>query len=821
VEAAARGNLEIIPGFTIKDIFLSSTVEKGSVSDAYVGGTFVLSNAQIEVFLSSEFQKNNGWQFEGRTLPGQPIPIGALIDDLANSFGSIELPEVLSGLTVSNLLITFNTQSKNFRFSCLTQFPLDDQTAQLQLDIDIINSTAGFQKSFSGVLSIGSRQFTVQFDTNSTSSSLVAGFVNPAGEQIHLINDILGIISQNPDLEVNDEFNLLEFTLYSLQLSFQKNKTNGQKSYGIKGDFGWNPNLSIGGSDPLRLRAQIDLFKPAVGKISGEIAGTVQTSIPGVEFLKLGAFYRFSQTASALGLFVRMNDVGLEAAYASNDPVVTFRVATSTSLTLKKVMNFFAGLVNPSIDDFDFDPPWDTFTDIQFPLNGFALTYNTATKAIGFEYLPTPAISIPGLPASLLSIRRLGLSYGVQNKQVKGQTKAVKAIKIVVEGTFLGKSQTLSWDPINDAPPQVPGQGASVFDLRYLGMGQRVAFTKASQIASVRDAMTLLRDSINERASAVALDGSLAARNPLDAFGDGGVIAFSPESEWLIGMDVTLLKTVSLSVIFNDPVIYGLRLELTGKLAKNFAGLQFEILYQKISDSVGKYHIDFTLPSFVRTFQMGAVTVTLPSIVLDIFTNGDFKVDLGFPWNFNFSRSFALEAFPFTGAGGIYFNKLSAVTASSTPMVPVSKGRFTPVYEFGIGLKVGLGKSFRSGPLNAEISITMQGLIEGVISWYNPVQTGSRELYYKIKGGVALVGRIYGEVDFGIVSASIEVIARAMIQFVMESYKPVQLQLTANVSARASVKIAFVRIRFSFSMTVRQSFTLPSPEGNKVAPWIQ
>jgi hypothetical protein len=346
-----------------------------------------------------------------------------------------------------------------------------------------------------------------------------------------------------------------------------------------------------------------------------------------------------------------------------------------------------------------------------------------------------------------------------------------------------------------------------------------VVFTKAAEITSIKEVMTLLRDAITERTSAVANDGGLSLRNPLDTFGDGGVIAFSPESEWLIGLDVTLLKTLSVQVIFNDPVIYGLRLELSGKLAKNFAGLQFELLYQRITDNIGKYHIDLTLPSFVRYFTVGAVSVTLPSLVLDIFTNGDFKVDLGFPWNFNFSRSFALEVFPFTGAGGFYFNKLSAATASSTPRIPIEKGVFTPVYEFGLGLKMGLGKSFRSGPLNAEISLTVQGLIEGVISWYNPAQVGDRELFYRVKGGVAIVGRLYGEVDFGIISASVEVVARAMVRFLLESYQPIKLLLSARVSVRASVKCGFFRIRFSFRTTVRQSFTLPSPEKG-TAPWL-
>ena len=113
-------------------------------------------------------------------------------------------------------------------------------------------------------------------------------------------------------------------------------------------------------------------------------------------------------------------------------------------------------------------------------------------------------------------------------------------------------------------------------------------------------------------------------------------------------------------------------------------------------------------------------------------------------------------------------------------------------------------------------------MITGVISWYNPIEpAGVRELYYKIGGGVAIVGRLYGEVDFGIISVSIEVIAKAMILFLVEVYQPIQILLAAEVSVKASIKVAFIRVKFSFRLTVRQDFTLPSPQGSALPPWVQ
>ena len=44
----------------------------------------------------------------------------------------------------------------------------------------------------------------------------------------------------------------------------------------------------------------------------------------------------------------------------------------------------------------------------------------------------------------------------------------------------------------------------------------------------------------------------------------GGALVFSDSSGWLIGTDFTLASTVRLSIIFNDPKVYGLLLQLNG-----------------------------------------------------------------------------------------------------------------------------------------------------------------------------------------------------------------------------------------------------------------
>ena len=100
--------------------------------------------------------------------------------------------------------------------------------------------------------------------------------------------------------------------------------------------------------------------------------------------------------------------------------------------------------------------------------------------------------------------------------------------------------------------------------------------------------------------------------------------------------------------MFNDPVLYGLRLALDGKRAGVLAGLEFEILYRKISDSLGVFHIELKLPDSLRKIRSEA-DVTLPIIDLDVYTNGDFLVDLGFPHNLDFSRWFQIDMIVWAG----------------------------------------------------------------------------------------------------------------------------------------------------------------------------
>ena len=176
-----------------------------------------------------------------------------------------------------------------------------------------------------------------------------------------------------------------------------------------------------------------------------------------------------------------------------------------------------------------------------------------------------------------------------------------------------------------------------------------------------------------------------------------------------------------------------------------------------------------------------------------------------------------MQIFPFTGAGGFYFASLTGATASGLPVV--TKGIFNPVIEAGMALSLGVGKDINAGILKAGLSLTAIAMLQGTyavftLSSNKSSSSGETDVYYRFSGTLALVGRIYGEVNFAIISASFEVVAYAMVNMVIEAYKAIPIYMEAGVSVILSVKINLglfkIHIDLSFSATISVSFVIGS-----------
>jgi len=456
--------------------------------------------------------------------------------------------------------------------------------------------------------------------------------------------------------------------------------------------------------------------------------------------------------------------------------------------TLGDVVTYLVGLANPNAN-FRLDPPWDFLNSID--LSGLALVVDPTLQTVAVTYDVK-------LNLGFVTIDTVGLKYD--------RSTATPKVEFVLVAKMLGDTQAkpVVWDAVNQSPPAVPGLGQRLLDLRYLGLGQHVRPTKLTEYKDIT----------------AVVDALVAAMRPVDPGKgkppiDPATMEFDPSSQWLFGIDAKFMDTVSLKLVFHDPDLYGILVALSGPSASSLAGLSIELLYKKVTDDIGVFHARLQIPDAFRQLQFGAVSVTLGIVTVDIYTNGNFRVDLGFPHNRDWSVSFALEAGIFNGRGGIYFGVLNGATSSRVPRV--TNGTFSPVIELGVGLSVGVGRTFEKGPLKAGLYVNLVVVFEGALAWFHPDDgNAGTEMYYWCRGTAGIVGKIYGSVDFKVISVDVSIEISAMATLELTAHKATLVELDLSVRASASIKIVFFRVSFSFSLTLRTSFVIGS---DSPAPW--
>lgn len=554
-------------------------------------------------------------------------------------------------------------------------------------------------------------------------------------------------------------------------------------------ELGGDLLYSSTGDVSYRVYAYADLALKFFGK---ELLGLHNTFI---QFMArpVGNDTNYSVYANGTLYFLGAN---LPVAMTLSNDVKRFTVGP-VSFTLGDIIKFLVKLIHPSWD-YELPAPWDVLNQIGF--QNASVEFDLNTQTISLE----TGIHVD---FGFINITRLALEYHQSTPEDKKE-----GVIISLQGTFLGLEITtddpddddaLSWDLVNGKPPAVPGAGEQLFHLEYLGLGQHISFRNTQQLKTIGDVINALETNF------------LPSNNEGDPLAGMNDLVFNENSGWLIGSKFTVMETVSLSAIFNDPVLYGLRVELAGPSAGPLAGLQFEILYKRITDTIGLYHIDLVLPDAIRQLEFGEVSIQIPEFVLDIYTNGNFKLDVGFPYSGNFDRSVGVEVFPFVGFGGFYFGYLTGETSDRVPVV--DNGSFKPVLEFGIGLSIGVGKTIEKGLLSAGATVTVEGILEGVLAWFNPDNKAlEREMFYHIEGTVGIVGHVYGKVDFAIIKASVDLLAQALVSLEVESYEPIHIELQVDVAAKVKVKVLFVTVKLSFEVELDLEWTVghPSP-----TPW--
>lgn len=500
--------------------------------------------------------------------------------------------------------------------------------------------------------------------------------------------------------------------------------------------------------------------------------------------------------------------LGVEVLVEASGSVISVSFPT-TSLPADKVptvgdaLDVLIDLIEPG-RVLDLEPPWDAIASSKLPHFTLKVDLNTASRSFGFEITQ---LGLAVGPASLSSI-----SFTI--KTATGAKKGSRKKQFIFDASAkIGDLDLggLSWNLLRETPPApAPKVKAPIFKLDYLAFGQHVSLVSAPK----------------------TLDGVISALsgtppkddiNPLPST----ALAFNAESSWLAAARFSLVG-VTLGIIFNDPDLYGAKISIDAsrvKALKPLDGLAFEVLYRRIADGLGLFHIELKLPDKFRRFEVGAATLTLPIIDLDIYTNGSFLIDFGFPHNHDYSRSATLEliilGIPVLGAGGFYFGVLDQRTGPNLPALVPGTGRFSPVIVFGLGLKIGLGKSIDKGILKAGFELSVEGIIEGVLAFYESTDKSVTDTYYKISGMIALVGHLYGSIDFVVIKARVDLMVFAGVQFVYEAYKGAVITLSAEVSIEVSLDVDLgifsFSVSFSFEAHVQADFTIEVADNHK---WI-
>jgi LysM repeat protein len=501
---------------------------------------------------------------------------------------------------------------------------------------------------------------------------------------------------------------------------------------------------------------------------------------------------------------------------------------------------------------FSLEPPWDVLDKIS--LDGLELIYSFVKDD---KSQNTIGLKVPVGPIDLVFCRVDALEISYRSNPAKQTAAAAAAgedpppgVMIQIDGFFPwvtdskeGTTSSLGpWDTSQPgSAPAPPGNGSKYLDVRMLALGQHVL---APGLASATDIQTAIADLGNLK---VPVGDQIPP------------VTFDASAGWLVGADLGVLQLgsdenggggggggqelvqasapgyfITAQFVFADPTLYGLRIALDGKPARILKGLDFQIMYRQVSPTVGVYQAELTLPDAARHLSVGAYSITLPVIAVSVYTNGDFLIDIGFPWNADFSRSLTISGIiapgiPVTGSAGLYFGVLSSATTDKVPVT--SLGTFNPVVVFGFGLQVGFGASVDYGILSAGFSVTVVGILEGVIGKFNPYKqlgTGGdgddaqlqTSYYFALTGTVGIVGKLYGTVDFAIVKADVNVEVELLLTLTYESYVSITMTVLASVDVSVSISIDCglfsITIHFSFSMQLKETFTI---ENHGTPPW--
>lgn len=229
----------------IAELELELTKSGNSISGSITASLMVV-DVSVFIIAKSPENRGNGWQFEGKTATGNEIHLGRLINELARKFGTdTTLPSSVSDLIIENIGVSFNTKTKDFTFTCESQFPIDHQNIDITVNINILRQLdLSYKKHFDGHITIGSLKFALIFDTDQTSTKFLAAYHD---DQTVKVKDLIGYIDSQLKEDIPEG---LEIRLKDALFAYSKQQTLTNFLFGLNIDGGINlSNLPLVGRE--------------------------------------------------------------------------------------------------------------------------------------------------------------------------------------------------------------------------------------------------------------------------------------------------------------------------------------------------------------------------------------------------------------------------------------------------------------------------------------------------------------------------------------------------------------------------------------------
>jgi hypothetical protein len=234
----------------------------------------------------------------------------------------------------------------------------------------------------------------------------------------------------------------------------------------------------------------------------------------------------------------------------------------------------------------------------------------------------------------------------------------------------------------------------------------------------------------------------------------------------------------------------------------------FTIIYRKVSDTVGVWSADIYLN--LGQINIGAVQLSLPNFSISIWTNGDWRFAIGWPFEGSGATPITVQfhagPFPVIARCGFYLGKLSSAAA------PEQFGtKFNLIWVFGLGIAAGVGKEWKSGPFKAGASLILGLQVQGFLASFSGEMTQDGVDYWWWGISLSLTGNVFGKVDFKVIVVDVSLTITITVAFAIETAHSSPLTMTAQVKVKASIKILFIKISFSFEAKLEIfSFTFGS-----------